>query len=1067
MTLSHFLLAWLTAWLPASAYGLSGPVFPPPRGVSLVELSAPGSAGRASGMTWRMTNTVLAGFTSVFWGTTNGGVRLSFDDSTFNGPEILSFNSTASDLSVGKLIWAGETRLPADPRPVYCRCTLWVWQTGGSPLALLDPSHVGLPTGLGGLVSVVSPSLSWDLNFKFEASFTAGADYQPALDFYDANTTGGGTAFSSFASGFYYTNTPPQLTEIPDQSVPANTVLGPLSFTVNDWETSPDALVLSATSSNPTLVAGTNLVFGGSGTNRTILVTPNAGRSGLTRITVTAQDGEGDSATSSFEVLVNTPPTLSGIPDQLVQMNGVAGPVPLTVGDAESAAESLVLAANSSNPSLLPMTNIVFGGAGSNRNVRMTPVRQWYGSSTVTVTVSDGLASASTNFLLIVNSPPQLQANNLLTVHQAGGGTIASALLRAADVESGPGQVTYTVAPGGAGGPPRNGWLRLNGTNLVEGSRFTQNDVDAGSVTYVHNGGCERNDDFTFNVTDGQGGVTPTGQYSTYTFGIAVVLTDNPPVATGSVEAVPLNASIRGLLIATNPDCLNQPLTFRIVTNGVKGTAVITNSQTGGYVYTPQTAQSGDDRFVFQVTDGGQDAVTPAVVSLMIGNQPPVAHGAQFMDGRENTVYTNRVVATDPDLPPQILRYSVESPAAKGTVQFWPDNSGTFTYTPLPGRFGIDVFAYKVSDGALESFTVQVMMLVRPAMLPGRLVVTDKGRRVSNGYANQMIGLVDPRTGDQGMLTMEGSLVEPAGITVARDGSLLVTDFSAKLLRINPTNGAQTVLAAAPQLGMPYGVAVESGDNIAIADLLKGPMRFSSGGTLLSTFPRGSLEFPSGLVVQTNGDWLIADAAGMAGNPAGTEVLRLQPANSNLTVVTPRGFLTVPAGLAQEPSGNLLVANAGGFAGSPDEVVRVDVATGSQTVLSTNQLLVRTFGVAVNLDGEVFTANGNGLVVKVDPTTGGQAQIGASGIFSELVGIALVPGRMPAPRILTITRQEGGFQIRVEGIPGQRYDLERADVLPTPAWNRVATFVAPLDGVTQCDDPASSRSSAFYRAVLR
>ncbi len=63
-------------------------------------------------------------------------------------------------------------------------------------------------------------------------------------------------------------------------------------------------LVVSATSSNSTLVPNANIVLGGTGTDRTIAITPAAGQSGTTTITVTVSDGISTSS-DTFQLIVN------------------------------------------------------------------------------------------------------------------------------------------------------------------------------------------------------------------------------------------------------------------------------------------------------------------------------------------------------------------------------------------------------------------------------------------------------------------------------------------------------------------------------------------------------------------------------------------------------------------------------------------------------------------------------------------------------------------------------------------------------------------------------------------
>lgn len=96
---------------------------------------------------------------------------------------------------------------------------------------------------------------------------------------------------------------PPTISDIPNQGAAG----GSIAFTVNDVGTPVNELVVTATSSNTTLVPNVNIMLGGSGMNRTITVTPAAGQTGTATITVTVTDGEGSTATDTFTVTVNVP----------------------------------------------------------------------------------------------------------------------------------------------------------------------------------------------------------------------------------------------------------------------------------------------------------------------------------------------------------------------------------------------------------------------------------------------------------------------------------------------------------------------------------------------------------------------------------------------------------------------------------------------------------------------------------------------------------------------------------------------------------------------------------------
>ncbi|MGN6556174.1 MAG: DUF5695 domain-containing protein [Verrucomicrobiota bacterium] len=100
----------------------------------------------------------------------------------------------------------------------------------------------------------------------------------------------------------------------------------------------------------------------------------------------------------------NTAPAISAIPAQEIETNTSTSALAFTISDAETAAGSLSVSGSSGNAALVPNANIVFAGSGSNRSVTVTPALDQFGSTTITVTVSDGLLMASNSFLLTVGT---------------------------------------------------------------------------------------------------------------------------------------------------------------------------------------------------------------------------------------------------------------------------------------------------------------------------------------------------------------------------------------------------------------------------------------------------------------------------------------------------------------------------------------------------------------------------------------------------------------------------------------------------------------------------------------
>jgi hypothetical protein len=102
----------------------------------------------------------------------------------------------------------------------------------------------------------------------------------------------------------------------------------------------------------------------------------------------------------------NTSPNISILAGQTLDVDTATGPLSFTVGDTETPAAELTLLANSSNPALVPNTNIVLSGTGINRTVIVTPAAGQVGTSLIALTVCDTSLCATASFLLTVNPLP-------------------------------------------------------------------------------------------------------------------------------------------------------------------------------------------------------------------------------------------------------------------------------------------------------------------------------------------------------------------------------------------------------------------------------------------------------------------------------------------------------------------------------------------------------------------------------------------------------------------------------------------------------------------------------------
>jgi hypothetical protein len=217
-----------------------------------------------------------------------------------------------------------------------------------------------------------------------------------------------------------FTNSPPGIIGPSSQSMDANSTLGPLPVTIGDAETAASSLTLSATSSVPSAIADSEILLGGSGSNRTVTITVPAGRIGDSIVTLIVSDGA-QVSTTAFRVRVgciltvlDPPPSISPIAN--VSMNedttlAVPFHVSSLCGDTV-----LSIRGSSSNPGLFPAGSlqVVPHSGTDNRALLLTPAPNQNGSATISISASisvvGGIIATNRTFGVTVRSvqhPPQ------------------------------------------------------------------------------------------------------------------------------------------------------------------------------------------------------------------------------------------------------------------------------------------------------------------------------------------------------------------------------------------------------------------------------------------------------------------------------------------------------------------------------------------------------------------------------------------------------------------------------------------------------------------------------------
>lgn len=220
---------------------------------------------------------------------------------------------------------------------------------------------------------------------------------------------GSQTASEPFTLTVTAVNDAPTITRTPVSGTIANGLTAHTTVTISDIDTAGANLSLTAASSNTAL-----LPLGGIGvsvvtttaTSRTfdVAMTPAAGQAGAATVTLNGSDGSAPvSTTYALTVTIPLPPTIASIGAQSVTEDASVD-VAVSVSDPDTPLNDLVVTAASSNATLVPGSAMSFTGAGGARTLRIVPVGNGFGTATITVTVSDGLASAQTSFVLTVTA---------------------------------------------------------------------------------------------------------------------------------------------------------------------------------------------------------------------------------------------------------------------------------------------------------------------------------------------------------------------------------------------------------------------------------------------------------------------------------------------------------------------------------------------------------------------------------------------------------------------------------------------------------------------------------------
>ena len=264
---------------------------------------------------------------------------------------------------------------------------------------------------------------------------------------------------------------------------------------------------------------------------------------------------------------------------------------------------------------------------------------------------------------------------------------------------------------------------------------------------------------------------------------------------------------------------------------------------------------------------------------------------------------------------------------------------------------------------------IHVQAAPRPAEPPlkrGDIVV---------GTASRLVR-VDSATGAVSVITEGGDIGNAVGVAFDEHPHAVVVTDGGELIHVVPASGAQHVILNNGWLWQDVAV-LPDGDFAAVnlpSATPGGVFRVDHDGTV-KKINRGTHfgDGPTGIVLGKDGHLYVSELGARA-------VLRVEIQTGTETIVSQGGHFVSPSGIARTGDGHLLVVDHGA-----DMVIHVDPDTGHQQVLSSGGNLQAPVDIAVDADGNVLVVDMVGdKLVRIDPKTGAQTVLTHGGLLAGI-----------------------------------------------------------------------------------
>ena len=292
-------------------------------------------------------------------------------------------------------------------------------------------------------------------------------------------------------------------------------------------------------------------------------------------------------------------------------------------------------------------------------------------------------------------------------------------------------------------------------------------------------------------------------------------------------------------------------------------------------------------------------------------------------------------------------------------------------------------------------------------VMPGDLIVTDFNGRwggpVDSSLPGGRIVRVDPTTGAQTLISYGGLLDGPQGVVIDAAGNIILNDtYDDQLIKVNPADGSQTLIPSGGLFVDTRGITIDAAGDILVADF-----GYGGSGAIIRVDPAtgaqtvaasgGIIQGPLGVTLDGAGNMYMS--APPLAPSKGVRVVKVDPVTGTQTLISSGGpySMAFGGGIVVDATGRIFVTEQYYYNG----VFEISPIPGPQSILVSGSPFEDPYDLAIDLSGDLIVADSNwhweGRLIRVDPDTMVTTVISSGGLLIDPNDVAIATAPIPEP----------------------------------------------------------------------